>query len=75
MTAFGMKYLTWNGFQSCYYRTYCVGGEPTSEHGECSATALEWLYDSIDAVIRPGRAAPWRCSAWSAGRWPAPARR
>ena len=24
--------LTWNGFKSCVYRTYCVGGEPTAEH-------------------------------------------
>ena len=23
--------LTWNGFKSCVYRTYCVGGTPTDE--------------------------------------------
>ena len=23
--------LTWNGFKSCCYRTYCVGGKPTDE--------------------------------------------
>ena len=23
--------LTWNGFKSCVYRTYCVGGKPTDE--------------------------------------------
>ena len=23
--------LTWNGYKSCYYRTYCVGKEPTQE--------------------------------------------
>jgi Xaa-Pro aminopeptidase len=23
--------LTWNGYKSCYYRTYCVGKEPTRE--------------------------------------------
>lgn len=45
--------LTWNGFKSCYYRTYCVGGTPTDEHKRYYDTALKWLYDSIDAV-RPG---------------------
>ncbi len=42
--------LTWNGFKSCYYRTYCVGGKPTAEHERYYATALKWLYDSIEAV-------------------------
>ena len=42
--------LTWNGYKSCYYRTYCVGKEPTEEQKETYATALKWLYDSIDAV-------------------------
>lgn len=45
--------LTWNGFKSCYYRTYCVGGRPTDEHKRYYDTALKWLYDSIEAV-RPG---------------------
>src|SRR5260370_1452539 len=42
--------LTWNGYKSCYYRTYCVGKEPTKEQKEYYATALKWLYDSIKAV-------------------------
>jgi Xaa-Pro aminopeptidase len=42
--------LTWNGYKSCYYRTYCVGKEPTDEQQEIYATALKWLYDSIGAV-------------------------
>src|SRR5215213_1835072 len=42
--------LTWNGFKSCYYRTYCVGGKPTDEHKRYYDTALKWLYDSIEAV-------------------------
>jgi Xaa-Pro aminopeptidase len=42
--------LTWNGFKSCYYRTYCAGGTPTDEHRSYYDTALKWLYDSIDAV-------------------------
>ncbi len=42
--------LTWNGFKSCYYRTFCVGGKPTDEQRSYYDTALKWLYDSIDAV-------------------------
>jgi Xaa-Pro aminopeptidase len=42
--------LTWNGYKSCYYRTYCAGKEPTSEQKDIYATALKWLYDSIKAV-------------------------
>src|SRR5207253_1256932 len=39
--------LTWNGYKSCYYRTYCVGKEPTQEQKDYYAKAREWLYDSI----------------------------
>jgi len=42
--------LTWNGYKSCYYRTYCAGKEPTREQKDIYATALKWLYDSIKAV-------------------------
>ena len=45
--------LTWNGFKSCVYRTYCVGGEPTAEMQEHYDLAHKWLWDSIDAV-KPG---------------------
>ena len=42
--------LTWNGYKSRYYRTYCAGKEPTREQKDVYATALKWLYDSIKAV-------------------------
>jgi len=45
--------LTWNGYKSCYYRTYCAGGEPTQEQKDIYAQALKWLYDAIE-VVRPG---------------------
>ena len=45
--------LTWNGYKSCYYRTYCVGKQPTQEQKDYYATALKWLYDSINAT-KPG---------------------
>jgi Xaa-Pro dipeptidase len=55
--------LTWNGFKSCYYRTYCVGGKPKPIHKEYYATALKWLYDSIEAV-RPGASTRDIASKW-----------
>ena len=42
--------LTWNGYKSCYYRTYCAGKDTTKDQKEVYATALKWLYDSIKAV-------------------------
>src|ERR1700693_6266710 len=42
--------LTWNGYKSCYYRTYCVGKEPSKEQQDTYSIALKWLYDSIGAV-------------------------
>ena len=37
--------LTWNGYKSCYYRTYCVGKEPSQEQKDTYETALKWLYN------------------------------
>jgi Xaa-Pro aminopeptidase len=45
--------LTWNGFKSCVYRTYCVGGTPTDEMKSYYDQAHKWLWDSIGAV-KPG---------------------
>ncbi len=46
--------LTWNGFKSCVYRTYCVGGKPTGEMKRYYETAHKWLWDAIE-VVPPGR--------------------
>jgi Xaa-Pro dipeptidase len=50
ITFMDLAALTWNGYKSCYYRTYCVGKQPTQEMKDYYATALEWLYDSINEV-------------------------
>ena len=42
--------LTWNGYKSCYYRTYCGVGERTQEMRDTYQEAYDWLYDSIGAV-------------------------
>jgi Xaa-Pro aminopeptidase len=56
--------LTWNGFKSCVYRTYCVGGKPTAEHQEYYDLAHKWLWDAIGEV-RPGAT-----TADIANKWP-----
>ena len=56
--------LTWNGFKSCVYRTFCVGGKPTAEMKQYYDLALTWLRDSIDAV-KPGVT-----TADIAAKWP-----
>lgn len=45
--------VTWNGYKSCYYRTYAVSKRPTQEQRDAYQKALDWLYDSINTV-RPG---------------------
>lgn len=56
--------LTWNGFKSCVYRTYCVGGQPTDEHRRYYDLAHTWLWDAIEEV-RPGVT-----TADIASKWP-----
>ncbi len=56
--------LTWNGFKSCIYRTYCVGGQPTDEHKQYYDLAHKWLWDAID-VVKPGVT-----TADIASKWP-----
>jgi Xaa-Pro dipeptidase len=45
--------IVWNGYFTCHYRTYCVGGQPTREQNEAYTQAYDWLYDAIN-VIKPG---------------------
>ena len=56
--------LTWNGFKSCVYRTYCVGGKPTDEHQQTYDLAHKWLWDSIEAT------GPGVTTADVASKWP-----
>ena len=56
--------VTWNGFKSCYYRTYCVGGTPTDEMVKYYDMAYDWLFRSIEKV-KPGAT-----TAEIAAEWP-----
>jgi len=56
--------ITWNGYYTCHYRTYCVGGQPTQEQKNAYKQAYDMLYDAIK-VIRPGVT-----TADIANKWP-----
>ena len=45
-----MAAVTWNGYKSCQYRTYCVGKKPTQEQRDYYNIAYDWLYRAIDKV-------------------------
>jgi Xaa-Pro dipeptidase len=55
--------LTWNGYKSCVYRTYCVGGTPTDEMKRYYDLAHTWLWDAIGSV-RPGATTADIASHW-----------
>ncbi|MED5536127.1 MAG: Xaa-Pro peptidase family protein [Pseudomonadota bacterium] len=59
--------LTWNGYKSCYYRTYCVGAEPSEKQQEIYATALDWLYKAINEV-KPGATTRDIASVWPSAK-------
>ena len=59
--------LTWNGFKSCVYRTYCVGGKPTAEHQEYYDLAHKWLWDAI-AEVKPGATTRDIASKWPSAK-------
>jgi Xaa-Pro aminopeptidase len=44
--------LSWLGYKSCYYRTFCCG-EPTKTQKEAFKTVRDWLQAGI-AAIKPG---------------------
>ncbi len=56
--------IVWNGYFTCHYRTYCVGGQPSQEQKEAYEQAHTWLYDAIN-VIKPGIT-----TADIASKWP-----
>ena len=67
MVIIDLAALTWNGFKSCVYRTYCVGGEPTDEHQQYYDLASKWLWDSIEQV-RPGVTTADIASVWPSAK-------
>ena len=62
-----MAAVTWNGYKSCMYRTYCVGKKPTDEQRRYYDIAYEWLYKAIDKV-RPGATTRDIAEVWPSAR-------
>ncbi|MEE8362686.1 MAG: M24 family metallopeptidase, partial [Dehalococcoidia bacterium] len=58
-----MAAVTWNGYKSCQYRTYCVGKKPTDEQNAYYQIAYEWLYRAIEQV-KPGATTRDIASVW-----------
>ncbi len=56
---------SWNGYKTCYYRTFSVG-EPSKATKAAYKRALDWLYDSIN-VIKPGVSSKDIALKWPAG--------
>jgi len=55
---------SYNGYKTCYYRTFCCG-KPTQRQKDDYATALDWLYSAI-SVIKPGATTKDVCEQWPA---------
>jgi Xaa-Pro dipeptidase len=55
--------IVWNGYFTCHYRTYCVGGQPTKEQKEGYQQAYDWLFDAIN-TIKPGITTKEIASKW-----------
>ena len=62
-----MAAVTWNGYKSCMYRTYCVGKKPTDEQRRYYDLAYRWLYDAIDKV-RPGATTKEIAEVWPSAK-------
>ncbi len=55
----------WNGYKTCYYRSFSVG-EPSKATVAAYKRAYEWLYDAI-SVIKPGVTTKEVAERWPAG--------
>jgi Xaa-Pro dipeptidase len=52
----------YNGYRTCYYRTFAVG-RATASHRDAYAKAREWIDAAID-LVRPGNTTEQIASAW-----------
>ena len=55
----------WNGYKTCYYRTFSVG-EPSKATRDAYRRAHDWLYDAIN-IIKPGITTKESAAKWPAG--------
>lgn len=45
--------IAWNGYHTCYYRTYSIGKQPSTEQKDYYKLAFDWLYAAIN-IVKPG---------------------
>ncbi|MDE2228360.1 MAG: aminopeptidase P family protein [Alphaproteobacteria bacterium] len=56
---------SWNGYKTCYYRTFSLG-EPSKATKDAYKRAYDWLYGAI-SVIKPGITTKEIAERWPAG--------
>jgi Xaa-Pro aminopeptidase len=56
---------SWNGYKTCYYRTFSVG-EPSKATRAAYQRAYDWLYEAI-SVIKPGVTTKDIAAKWPSG--------
>ncbi len=56
---------SWNGYKTCYYRTFSLG-EPSKATKDAYQRAYDWLFDSI-SVIKPGVTTKEIAEKWPSG--------
>jgi Xaa-Pro dipeptidase len=59
--------IVWNGYFTCQYRTYCVGGQPSPEQKEGYQQTYDWLYEAIK-TIKPGITTKEIASKWPSAK-------
>ena len=56
---------SWNGYKTCYYRTFSIG-EPSKATKDAYQRAYDWLYDAIN-IIKPGVTSKEIAEKWPPG--------
>ncbi len=56
---------SWNGYKTCYYRTFSLG-EPSKATKAAYQRAYDWLYDAI-SIIKPGVTTKQIAEKWPPG--------
>ena len=56
---------SWNGYKTCYYRTFSIG-EPSKATKAAYQRAYDWLYDAIN-IIKPGVTSKEIAEKWPPG--------
>jgi len=45
--------VSYNGYRTCYYRTFCVGRKPTAKQRDWHKQCYDWIYSAL-AEVKPG---------------------